>query len=204
MHYFSCSGGTSTNSIKITPGQVTPNLCFAFGGICGSHIAFRCVRGAKRRCTIFHAQVGPIRIPQNVHRDKLRRTYVFLVGYVGHVMHSDASVALNIATLVGTLNTGYPRMQALSQDEGRDGRSCAPTCPVALAPASQLRAAPEPPCAPWHQLPPLGSGQLRCRHVSDGSSSRLLAQGSAGAAMCPMAPTPASQLRAAPGPPCLP
>jgi hypothetical protein len=28
MHYFSCSGGTGTDSTKIEPGHVTPNLCF--------------------------------------------------------------------------------------------------------------------------------------------------------------------------------
>jgi hypothetical protein len=28
MHYFSCSGGTCTNSTKSAPRHVTPNLCF--------------------------------------------------------------------------------------------------------------------------------------------------------------------------------
>jgi hypothetical protein len=55
--------------------------------------------------------------------------------------------------------------------------------------------------APWLQLPPPGLGPLRSRHVSRGSSSRLLAQGSSGAATCLVAPTPASRLRAAPEPP---
>jgi hypothetical protein len=45
-------------------------------------------------------------------------------------------------------------------------------CPVALALASGLRAAPEPPRAPWCQLPHPGLGQLRGRHVPRGSSSR--------------------------------
>jgi hypothetical protein len=27
-HYFSCSGGTGTDSTKSTMGQLTPNLCF--------------------------------------------------------------------------------------------------------------------------------------------------------------------------------
>jgi hypothetical protein len=39
-------------------------------------------------------------------------------------------------------------------------------CPVALAPASWLRAAPEPPSVPSLQLPPPGSGQLRSHHMS--------------------------------------
>jgi hypothetical protein len=57
---------------------------------------------------------------------------------------------------------------------------------VAPAPASWHRAAPEPPCVPWLQLPPSDSWQLRSRHGSHGSSSRLLSQGSSGAATCPM------------------
>jgi hypothetical protein len=28
MHYFSCSGGTGTDSTNSAPGHVTPNLCF--------------------------------------------------------------------------------------------------------------------------------------------------------------------------------
>jgi hypothetical protein len=63
-HYFSCSGGTGAVSIKSTLGQVTLNLCFAFGGICGSRSALQCIRVVKRRCTILHAHVGPVRIPQ--------------------------------------------------------------------------------------------------------------------------------------------
>jgi hypothetical protein len=31
---------------------------FASGGIYGSRSAFRCIRGGKRRCTIFHARVA--------------------------------------------------------------------------------------------------------------------------------------------------
>jgi hypothetical protein len=36
--------------------------------------------GAKHRCIIFRAQVGPLRIEQKVHRDTLRRTFVFASG----------------------------------------------------------------------------------------------------------------------------
>jgi hypothetical protein len=63
-HYFSCLGGTSMDYKNNTSRHVTPNSCFASGGICGSHSAFRCVRDAKRRCTIFHARLGPVRIQQ--------------------------------------------------------------------------------------------------------------------------------------------
>jgi hypothetical protein len=50
---------------------------FASYGICGSRSAFRCIRGTKRLCTIFHAQVGPIQILQKVRRDTLHQTLVF-------------------------------------------------------------------------------------------------------------------------------
>jgi hypothetical protein len=66
------------------------------------------------------------------------------------------------------------------------GQLGAATCPVAPAPESQLGAARVLPCVPWRQLPPCDTGQLRSRHVSHGSSSSLLAQGSSGATTCPM------------------
>jgi hypothetical protein len=36
---------------------------FASGRICGSHSAFRCVRGSESLHTLFHARVGPVRFP---------------------------------------------------------------------------------------------------------------------------------------------
>jgi hypothetical protein len=47
-----------------------------------------------------------------------------------------------------------------------------PTCPVASAPASRLRGAPEPLGTPWPQFPSPDSGQLRSHHVPLGSGSR--------------------------------
>jgi hypothetical protein len=46
----------------------------------GTRSAFWCVGGAQGRCTIFHAQVGAVRIPQNELRDMLRQTCVFPFG----------------------------------------------------------------------------------------------------------------------------
>jgi hypothetical protein len=63
MHYFSCSGGPSAVSGKSTLGHVTSNLCFSSGGIYGSCSAFRCICGAKRQYTIFHAQMNLVRFP---------------------------------------------------------------------------------------------------------------------------------------------
>jgi hypothetical protein len=93
---------------------------------------------------------------------------------------------------VSTLQTGYPRIQALSQDKDQDVLSHVPTYLVAQLPppssstSSWLKAALGQPHIPWLQLPPLGLGQLKNRHMSRGSNSRLLAQGNSGAAMCPM------------------
>jgi hypothetical protein len=35
MHNFSCSNGTGMDSTKSVMGHLTPNLCFASGGLCG-------------------------------------------------------------------------------------------------------------------------------------------------------------------------
>jgi hypothetical protein len=51
---------------------------FASGGFCGSRRAFRCDRGVKRQCTIFHALVGVF--TEKTHRDTLRRACVFASG----------------------------------------------------------------------------------------------------------------------------
>jgi hypothetical protein len=66
------------------------------------------------------------------------------------------------------------------------GSSGTTTCPTAPAPTSRLRSTPELPCVLWLHLLPLGSGQLQGRHMSHDSRSRLSAQGSSGAATCPM------------------
>jgi hypothetical protein len=73
---------------------------FASGRIYGSCSAFRCVQGVKRQHTIFHARVGPVRIPQTAHRDTLCQTSGFAsVGSVGHVVRSGAFAARNDDTL---------------------------------------------------------------------------------------------------------
>jgi predicted membrane channel-forming protein YqfA (hemolysin III family) len=46
-------------------------VCFASGGICGSRIAFWCVRATKCQHAIFHALVLLVQIPQKAHRETL-------------------------------------------------------------------------------------------------------------------------------------
>jgi hypothetical protein len=50
-------------SIKSALGHVTPNLCFLIWWDLGSHSAFWCIRGTKRRRTIFPTWLGPVRFP---------------------------------------------------------------------------------------------------------------------------------------------
>jgi hypothetical protein len=67
------------DSKKSAMRNVTPNLCFASGGICGSRNVLRCVQHVKQRRTIFHARVS-VRIPQKVRWDMLHQTCVFASG----------------------------------------------------------------------------------------------------------------------------
>jgi hypothetical protein len=90
---------------------------------------------------------------------------------------------------VGTLRTGYPRVQASSQDNGSrllaEGSSEAATCPRGLGSRSQLGAAPGLPRVAAARAPAPSSGQLRARHVSPRLELPLPARGSSRAAMCP-------------------
>jgi hypothetical protein len=98
---------------------------------------------------------------------------------------AHVSMTLGYATRHGQLGCRHTSCGASSRLVAR-GISGAAMCPVAPAPESRLWAARVLPRVLWLQLPPLGTGQLHCRHVSHGSSSHLLAQGSSGAATCPM------------------
>jgi hypothetical protein len=65
---------------KARCGTLHRTCVFASSGIYMSRSASRCVRGVKRRHTIFHAQVVPVRIPQKACWDTLRRTCVSASG----------------------------------------------------------------------------------------------------------------------------
>jgi hypothetical protein len=97
-------------------------------------------------------------------------TYKTQKGYtgkdVGPTRGFTASPGVSLGAIIGTLRTGYPRVQAPSQDK-RQASSGAAACPR----GSSAR------------LPTQGSsGGAACPH---GSDSRLPAQGGFGATTCP-------------------
>jgi hypothetical protein len=98
-HYFLCSGGTCTDSMKKQWDTLCQTFDFASNGICGSRSAFQCVRGAKCHHTIFHAWDEPVWIPQKVRLNTIRRLFLHLVGSAVHVVHSGASGAQNVDAL---------------------------------------------------------------------------------------------------------
>jgi hypothetical protein len=112
-----------------------------------------------------------------------------------------AAYSHSVVVVVGTLKTGYLRIQALSQGKEQDVYPRAATQAVASGHASLLRWASAPPHVLRLQLRLPSPRQLRGRHVSCGSSSRCPARGSSGAATCPAAPAPAAQPEVAPRPP---
>jgi hypothetical protein len=57
-------GGPDAVSIKTCRETLRRTCVFSSGGISGSRIAFRCVRGMKRRHAIFHARVRLVQIQQ--------------------------------------------------------------------------------------------------------------------------------------------
>jgi hypothetical protein len=101
---------------------------------------------------------------------------------VGPTRGFVASPGVGPGATVGTMRTGYPCVQALSQDK-RQGRACVLACPRAPAPASRLSAALGPSRVP---VAPAPASQLRV---------------APGPPRVPVALAPATRLRGASGPP---
>jgi hypothetical protein len=69
MHYFSCSGGTGTDSTNSALGYVMPNLCFSIQ--CDLRVTY-CILVCSGHETSMHyvsCSGGPVQIPQNAHPD---------------------------------------------------------------------------------------------------------------------------------------
>jgi hypothetical protein len=91
---------------------------------------------------------------------------------------------MGLGATIGTLKTGYPRIQALSQGKKQGVYTHAATQAVAPGLASLLRWAPGPSRALRLQLPLPSPGQLWGRHMSCSPSSRCPARGRSGATTC--------------------
>jgi hypothetical protein len=98
--------------------------------------------------------------------------------------------ALGLVLAVGTLRTGYPHIQASSQDNSSrlpaGGSSEAVTCPrgsVSRLPARDSSGAATCPCGTGSSLLARGSSGTATWHL--GSSTHHLAHGSSGAPTCP-------------------
>jgi hypothetical protein len=76
-HYFSCSGWAKCGTHKQHDGTSTPNLCFCIWWDLWVRSVFWCVRGMKHRCTIFHAPMHQLRMPQKVCWDTSHQTCTF-------------------------------------------------------------------------------------------------------------------------------
>jgi hypothetical protein len=89
---------------------------------------------------------------------------------------------------ISTLQTGYPYIQAPSQDKLQGMHPHTATCHTALDLASQLRWAPALPRVLWLRTSPPGLAGLRRCHVSYGSKPHLPTGAGFGTATRPMAP----------------
>jgi hypothetical protein len=87
-------------SEKVCWDTLQQTCVFASGEICVLGSALSYARGVKRRCTIFLARVGPVRIPQKfVGTPDTEFLFLHPVVSTGHVAHFGTSMARNIDTI---------------------------------------------------------------------------------------------------------
>jgi hypothetical protein len=136
--------------------------------------------------TMSHAVVGRHVSTMPHHRIEIT-TYKTHKGYMGKdagpTRAFAASLGVGLGVTVGTLKTGYPHVQAPSQDERQDGHTCLRVPRLPSPGTGQL----------WSRHVPLGSSshhqgprQLRDSHVPHGPISHLLAQDSSLTATYPL------------------
>jgi hypothetical protein len=80
MHYFSCLGGTDTDSTESVSAHFTSYLCFCIWWDPWVTYCIPVLTGANHRDTIFDARVGLVWIPQKAHCDTLHQSCVFATG----------------------------------------------------------------------------------------------------------------------------
>jgi hypothetical protein len=117
---------------------------------------------------------------------------------IGPTCTFTESPEVDLRATVGTLQTGYPRIQALSQDTRQGRCPHTTTWPTTLDPTTQHKRAPALPLVPPLQTLPPSTEGLQCCRVSRSFEPRLLTREGSGVAMCPVAPDPASQCGRAP------
>jgi hypothetical protein len=93
---------------------------------------------------------------------------------------------------VGTLKTGYPHIQALSQNKKQGMHPRVATYIVALDHTSLQRWTPAPPRVPRSRTSPPCRGELRRCHVSLSSGPRFHTEVGSDASTCLMTPVSAS------------
>jgi hypothetical protein len=123
-----------------------------------------------------------------------RRSTIYTYNPIGQcslVVLTSFSIWAN-DNVVGTLQTGYPHIQALSQDKRQGVRLHTAMWPAVSDPTTQhRRAAVLSRVLPLQTPPPSTKGLWSCC-VFRSFGPRLLAQEGSGAAMHPAAPDPAS------------
>jgi hypothetical protein len=99
-HYFSCLGGTGTDSTQNASRHITRNLCFASSWICRSRSAFECVWVQNVNALFFlFGWVDAFSIKKRAETHYVELVFLHPVGSRGQVVHSGAFAMRNVDSL---------------------------------------------------------------------------------------------------------